>query len=104
MEKHTIQDGLIPLSGLSPLVVCRQWGKLTTKVEALNVIKPNIDCTILVVIPVASFETNSRSEPYPLMYATPLGSSMRIIADVDGSRSQDSGLPVDVFWFAIGTN
>lgn len=26
MEKHTIQDGPIPLSGLSPLVVCRQWG------------------------------------------------------------------------------
>ena len=26
MEKHTIQDGTIPLSGLSPLVVCRQWG------------------------------------------------------------------------------
>ena len=25
MEKHTIQDGTIPLSGLSPLVVCRQW-------------------------------------------------------------------------------
>lgn len=27
MEKHTIQDGTIPLSGLSPLVVCRQWGR-----------------------------------------------------------------------------
>jgi hypothetical protein len=27
MEKHTIQDGPIPLSGLSPLVVCRQWGR-----------------------------------------------------------------------------
>lgn len=26
MKKHTIQDGTIPLSGLSPLVVCRQWG------------------------------------------------------------------------------
>lgn len=25
MEKHTIQDGPIPLSGLLPLVVCRQW-------------------------------------------------------------------------------
>lgn len=82
----------------------KQWGKLTTKVESLNVVKPNIDCTILVVIPVASFETNARSDPYPLMYATPLGSSMRILVDVDGSRSQDSGLPVDVFWFAIGTN
>ena len=81
-----------------------QWGKLTTKVESLNVIKPNIDCTILVVIPVASFETNARSEPYPLMYATPLGSSMRIIVDVDSSRLHDAGLPVDVFWFAIGTN
>ena len=81
-----------------------QWGKLTTKVESKNVIKPNIDCTILVVIPVASFETNARSDPYPLMYATPLGSSMRILVDVDGSRSQDMGMPVDVFWFAIGTN
>lgn len=79
-----------------------QWGKLTTKVESLNVIKPNIDCTILVVIPVASFSTNARSAPYPLMYATPLGSSMRIIADVDSSRSQDIGMSVDVFWFAIG--
>lgn len=29
MEKHTIQDGTIPLSGLSPLVVCRQWGLST---------------------------------------------------------------------------
>lgn len=29
MEKHTIQDGPIPLSGLSPLVVCRQWGETT---------------------------------------------------------------------------
>lgn len=89
---------------LQLLAPFEQWGKLTTKVESLNVIKPNIDCTILVVIPVASFETNARSEPYPLMYATPLGSSMRIIADVDGSRLQDVGLPVDVFWFAIGTN
>lgn len=80
----------------------RQWGKLTTKVESLNVIKPNIDCTILVVIPVASFSTNARSDPYPLMYATPLGSSMRIITDVDSSRSQDIGMSVDVFWFAIG--
>lgn len=26
MEKHTMQDGTIPLSGLSLLVVCRQWG------------------------------------------------------------------------------
>lgn len=25
MEKHTMQDGPIPLSGLSPLVVSRQW-------------------------------------------------------------------------------
>ena len=79
-----------------------QWGKLTTKVESLNVIKPNIDCTNLVVIPVASFSTNARSGPYPLMYATPLGSSMRIIVDVDGSRSQDIGMSVDVFWFVIG--
>ena len=29
MEKHTIQDGPIPLSGLSPLVVCRQWGRVS---------------------------------------------------------------------------
>lgn len=86
------------------LFAVRQWGKLTTKVESLNVVKPNIDCTILVVIPVASFETNARSDPYPLMYATPLGSSMRILVDVDGSRLQDVGMPVDVFWFAIGTN
>lgn len=80
----------------------RQWGTLTTKVESLNVIKPNIDCTILVVIPVASFLTNARTGPYPLMYATPLGSSMRILVDVDNSRSQDIGMSVDVFWFAIG--
>ena len=33
MEKHTIQDGPIPLSGLSPLVVCRQW---VTKPETLD--------------------------------------------------------------------
>lgn len=26
MEKHTMKDGTILLSGLSPLVVCRQWG------------------------------------------------------------------------------
>lgn len=25
MEKHTMKDGTILLSGLSPLVVCRQW-------------------------------------------------------------------------------
>lgn len=82
----------------------RQWGKLTTKVESLNVIKPNIDCTILVVIPVASFATNARSAPYPLMYATPLGSRMRILVDVDGDRTNEIGMSVDVFWFAIGTN
>lgn len=29
MEKHTMQDGPIPLSGLSLLVVCRQWGLQT---------------------------------------------------------------------------
>lgn len=29
MKKHTIQDGTIPLSGLSPLVVCRQWGRVS---------------------------------------------------------------------------
>ena len=79
-----------------------QWGKLTAKVESTNVVKPNIDCTILVVTPVASFSTPARSGPYPLMYATPLGSSIRILVDVDGSRSDDIGLPVDVFWFAIG--
>ena len=32
MEKHTIQDGPIPLSGLSPLVVCRQWGESTSPI------------------------------------------------------------------------
>ena len=79
-----------------------QWGKLTTTVESKNEIKPNIHCTILAVIPVASFSTPARSGPYPLMYATPLGSSMRILVDVDGSRSQDVGMSVDVFWFAIG--
>lgn len=79
-----------------------QWGKLTTTVESKNEIKPNIDCTILVVTPVASFSTPARSGPYPLMYATPLGSSMRILVDVDGSRSQDAGSSVDVFWFALG--
>lgn len=63
-----------------------QWGQLATTVESSKVIKPNIDCTILVVIPVASFGTNARADPYPFMYATPLGSSMRIIVDVDGSR------------------
>ena len=26
MEKHTMPDGTIPMYGLSPLVVCRQWG------------------------------------------------------------------------------
>lgn len=80
----------------------RQWGKLTAKVESTNVIKPNIDCTILAVIPVASFSTPARSGPYPLMYATPLGSDMKILVDVDGSRSSDVGMSVDVFWFAIG--
>lgn len=79
-----------------------QWGKLTTTVESINEIKPNIDCTILAVIPVASFPTPARSGPYPLMYATPLGSSMRILVDVDGTRPQDIGVSVDVFWFAIG--
>ena len=83
-------------------MVGKQWGKLTTTVESKNKIKPNIDCTILVVIPVASFETNARSEPYPLMYATPLGSSMRILVDVDSSRSQDIGASVDIFWLALG--
>lgn len=29
MEKHTIPDGPIPLSGLSPSAVSRQWGKNT---------------------------------------------------------------------------
>lgn len=29
MEKHTMQDGPIPLSGLSLLVVCRQWGSVS---------------------------------------------------------------------------
>lgn len=65
-------------------------------------IKPNIDCTILMVIPVASFATTARSGPYPLMYVTPLGSNMGILVDVDSSRSQDLNMPVDVFWFAIG--
>ena len=27
MERHTMQDGTIPLSGLSPSAVSRQWGK-----------------------------------------------------------------------------
>ena len=38
MEKHTIQDGPIPLSGLSPLVVCRQWGfaAVTNPVEKIT--------------------------------------------------------------------
>lgn len=80
----------------------RQWGKLTTTVESSKVITPNIGCKILVVTPVASFSTPARSGPYPLMYATPLGSSMRIITDVDGSRLDDIGLSADVFWFALG--
>lgn len=29
VEKHTMKDGTILLSGLSPLVVCRQWGITT---------------------------------------------------------------------------
>lgn len=103
VKYNIAQNGYVCLgSFFGGLII--QWGKLTTKVESLNVVKPNIDCTILVVIPVASFETNARSDPYPLMYATPLGSSMRILVDVDGSRLQDVGMPVDVFWFAIGTN
>ena len=79
-----------------------QWGKFTAKVESTNVIKPNVDCTILLVIPVASFITAARSNPYPLMYATPLGSNMSILVDVDGSRLDDIGLSADVFWFALG--
>ena len=65
-------------------------------------IKPNVDCTILLVIPVASFMNAARSGPYPLMYATPLGSNMRILVDVPGSRLDDVGLSADVFWFALG--
>lgn len=30
MEKHTIQDGTIPLSGSLPSAVSRQWGKERT--------------------------------------------------------------------------
>lgn len=81
-----------------------QWGKLATKVETVNTVKPNIDCTILLVLPVASYETCARSEPYPWVYATPDGSNMRILVDVDGTRSQDVGLDTVVFWFALGKN
>ena len=81
-----------------------QWGKLATKVETVNTVKPNIDCTILLVLPVASYDTCARSEPYPWVYATPDGSNMRILVDVDGTRLQDVGLDTDVFWFALGKN
>lgn len=86
------------------LSVSKQWGKLATKVETVNKVKPNIDCTILLVLPVASYDTCSRSEPYPWVYATPDGSNMRILVDVDGTRLQDIGLDTDVFWFALGKN
>lgn len=29
MERHTMQDGTIPLSGLSPSAVSRQWGRVS---------------------------------------------------------------------------
>ena len=86
------------------LYVSKQWGKLATKVETVNKVKPNIDCTILLVLPVASYDTCSRSEPYPWVYATPDGSNMRILVDVDGTRLQDIGLDTDVFWFALVKN
>lgn len=42
MEKHTMQDGLIPLSGLSPLVVCRQWGTAMATADGIihNLVYP----------------------------------------------------------------
>lgn len=33
MERHTMQDGTIPLSGLSPSAVSRQWGRFTANIN-----------------------------------------------------------------------
>lgn len=36
MEKHTIPDGPIPLYGLSPSAVSRQWGTTGKKMESIT--------------------------------------------------------------------
>ena len=103
VKYNIAQNGYVCLgSFFGGLII--QWGKLATKVETVNTVKPNIDCTILLVLPVASYDTCSRSGPYPWVYATPNGSNMRILVDVDGARVQDVGLDTDVFWFALGKN
>lgn len=41
MERHTMWDGIIPLSGLSPSAVSRQWGESTSPITfpiAFNVL------------------------------------------------------------------
>ena len=43
MERHTMWDGIIPLSGLSPSAVSRQWG-------VVNKVRANSD----IVMPIAA--------------------------------------------------
>lgn len=67
MEKHTIPDGPIPLYGLSPLVVCRQWG---SQLVALNGMTQSFALPVHISYAMAAVMT-MRSGDFPGFVACP---------------------------------
>lgn len=93
MEKHTMQDGPIPLFGSLPSAVSRQWG-ITLGVRARSYVQLPISATPLVVV---ATDINLTSNPLALSTGVyQLGSFM-----LDGRRlSADDG-QLWARWIAI---
>ena len=101
MEKHTIQDGTIPLSGLSPLVVCRQWG---SNILNLNGFTQKI--TLPLNINYAAAVATMRSGDFPGYVACPYWSectqtSIKITPDYEIGQGYAGTAQAVVTWILI---
>lgn len=81
-EKHTIQDGTIPPSGLSPSVVCRQWGHIEGLSQGGMISLP-IACTSIYAVVINDQNNNGGSGNHVHSTLGYTGSSFTVYSNTD---------------------
>ena len=105
MEKHTIQDGPIPLSGLSPLVVCRQWGynngtNFSSGEKEISISFPITFLTMAVTASAVHHKYASKSSNDLIEIKSLSTDSMKL--SIRDAKDVNTPVSTYCYWFAIG--
>lgn len=80
-----MQDGPIPLSGLSLLVVCRQWGYARANRQGYVLSYPVTMTTLYAIVSTNLDNSSSPVTPAAISCFHPGTSNVRIVSNVDSS-------------------